>query len=47
MLLDMKFEKIITLFSIAALNFKHKYQIEFIGTKNYPKLHEKFGNIEI
>ena len=47
MLLDMNFKKVITLFSTAALNFKHKYQIEFIGTKNYPKLYEKFGNIEI
>lgn len=47
MLLDMKFKKIITLFSTAALNFKCKYQIEFIGTKNYSKLYEKFGDIKI
>lgn len=45
-LLNINFIKVITLFSTAALNFKGKGEIEFIGTKNYPKLIEKFGVIE-
>lgn len=45
-LLNINFSKVITLFSTAALNFKGKGEIEFIGTKNYPKLIEKFGVIE-
>lgn len=47
LLLDIKFDKVITIFSTAALNFKEKSKIEFIGTKKYPKLKEKFGIIEI
>lgn len=47
MLLDMKFKKVITIFSTAALNFKYKYEIEFIGTKKYSKLYEKFGDISL
>lgn len=45
-LLNVNFSKVITLFSTAALNFKGKGEIEFIGTKNYPKLLERFGVIE-
>ena len=45
-LLNINFSKVITLFSTAALNFKGKGEIEFIGTRNYPKLVEKFGIIE-
>ena len=45
-LLNINFSKVITLFSTAALNFKGKGEIEFIGTRNYPKLVEKFGVIE-
>lgn len=45
-LLNINFSKVITLFSTAALNFKGKGEIEFIGTKNYPKLLERFGVIE-
>lgn len=45
MLLNMKFKKVITLFSTAALNFKNKYDVEFIGTKNYKVLYDKFGII--
>lgn len=45
-LLNVNFIKIITIFSTAALNFKNKSEVEFIGTKNYPKLIEKFGVIE-
>ena len=45
-LLNINFSKVITLFSTAALNFKGKCEIEFIGTRNYSKLMEKFGIIE-
>lgn len=45
-LLNINFNKVITLFSTAALNFKGKSEIEFIGTKDYPKLLERFGRIE-
>lgn len=45
-LLNINFSKVITLFSTGALNFKGKGEIEFIGTKNYPRLKEKFGIIE-
>ncbi|MBM6691185.1 hypothetical protein H9X75_08980 [Fusobacterium mortiferum] len=45
LLLDIKFEKVITLFSTGALNFKGKSEIEFIGTKSYPKIYEQFGDI--
>ena len=45
-LLNINFNKVITLFSTAALNFKGKSEIEFIGTKDYPKLIERFGIIE-
>lgn len=47
LLLDIKFEKVITLFSTGALNFKGKSEVEFIGTEKYPKLYEKFGKITI
>lgn len=42
---DIFFDKIITLFSTAALNFKNYSNVEFLGTKNYPKLFKKFGCI--
>lgn len=45
--LNVEFSKVITLFSTAALNFKDKYKVEFIGTKKYKKLYEKFGEIKI
>lgn len=44
--LDIKFYKVITLFSTAALNFKDKYNVEFIGTEKYYKLYKWFGKIE-
>ena len=47
MLLDMNFKKVITIFSTAVLNFKYKYEIEFIGTKKYLKLYERFGDISL
>lgn len=47
LLLDIEFEKIITLFSTGALSFKGKSEVEFIGTEKYPKLYEKFGKITI
>lgn len=47
LLLDIKFEKVITLFSTGALSFRGKAEIEFIGTEKYPKLYERFGKIEI
>lgn len=46
-LLNMEFKKVITLFSTAALNFKNKYDVEFIGTKDYKALYDKFGDIKI
>lgn len=45
LLLEIKFEKVITLFSTGALNFKGKAEIEFIGTEKYEKLYERFGKI--
>lgn len=47
LLLDIKFEKVITLFSTGALSFKGKSEVEFKGTEKYPKLYEKFGKITI
>lgn len=47
MLLDMNFKKVITIFSTAALNFKYKCEVEFIGTEKYSKLYEMFGKISI
>ena len=47
LLLDIKFEKVITLFSTGALSFKGKSEVEFIGTEKYPKLYEKFGKVTI
>lgn len=44
---NIRFKKVITLFSTAALNFKANSDIEFLGTKNYPKLLKKFGDISI
>ena len=46
LLLNIKFDKVITIFSTAALNFKEKSEIEFIGTKKYPKLLDRFGVLE-
>lgn len=45
MLFNINFKSIITLFSTAALNFKDKYNVEFIGTEQYKKLYERFGKI--
>lgn len=47
LLLNIKFDKVITLFSTGALNFKGKAEVEFIGTEKYPKLCERFGKIEM
>lgn len=45
---NIKFNKIITLFSTGALNLKKiTEEIEFIGTKKYSKLYEKLGEIKI
>lgn len=45
--LNINFDKVITLFSTGALNFKGKAEVEFIGTEKYPKLYERFGKIEM
>lgn len=45
-LLDIKFEKVITLFSTAVLQH-HKENIVFYGTKIHPKIYSHFGNIEL
>lgn len=42
---NIEFEEVVTLFSTSVFNFKNKYKIDFIGVDNYPKLLEKFGNI--
>lgn len=47
LLLNIKFDKVITLFSTGALNFKGKAEVEFIGTEKYSKLYERFGKIEM
>lgn len=47
LLLDIKFDKVITLFSTGALSFREKAEVEFIGTEKYPKLYKRFGKIEI
>lgn len=47
LLLNINFSKVITLFSTGALNFKGKSEVEFIGTEKYPKLYERFGEINI
>ncbi|TCP95520.1 glycosyl transferase family 52 [Cricetibacter osteomyelitidis] len=45
-LLDIKFEKAITLFSTAILQYP-KEKIDFYGMYNNPKLLSKFGNIQL
>lgn len=47
LLFNIKFINIITIFSTAVFNLRNGNNIEFIGTKKYPKLYEKFGEIEI
>ena len=47
LLLDINFDKVITLFSTGALSFRGKAEVEFIGTEKYPKLYKRFGKIEI
>ena len=44
-LLDIKFEKAITIFSTAALSDK-EIEIDFYGTEIHPKLKERFGSME-
>lgn len=44
--IDAKLSEVITIFSTAALNLKGSYKISFLGTRNYPKLLERFGVIE-
>lgn len=46
MLLNLNFKEVVTIFSTAVLNFS-TYKINFIGTKNYPKLYSKFGEIKL
>lgn len=45
-LLDIKFEKIITIFSTAALNFSKDSKIDFYGTKIHPNLLKLWGDSE-
>lgn len=44
--IDAKLSEVITIFSTAALNLKGSYKVSFLGTRNYPKLLERFGVIE-
>ena len=44
--IDAKLSEVVTIFSTAALNLKGSYKISFLGTRNYPKLLERFGVIE-
>lgn len=46
-LLDFKIKKVVTLFSTSAYSFKGKCEIDFIGTRGYKKIVEKFGIIEM
>lgn len=43
---DIKIQKVVTIFSTAALNLKINYEVIFMGTENYPKLKERFGIIK-
>lgn len=45
MLLNMELKKVITLFSTAILSLRDKYDVEFIGTKDYKVLYDRFGII--
>lgn len=45
-LLNIKFEKVITIFSTAALNFSKEIKIDFYGTKVHPNLLKKWGDSE-
>lgn len=45
MLLNMELKKVITLFSTAILSLRDKYDVEFIGTKDYKILYDRFGII--
>lgn len=44
--IDAKLSEVVTIFSTAALNLKGSYKISFLGTRDYPKLLERFGVIE-
>ena len=44
--IDAKLSEVVTIFSTAALNLKRNYKVSFLGTKDYPKLLERFGVIE-
>lgn len=46
MLFDIKFEKAITLFSTAVLNFKNIKEIDFYGTEVHPNLLKAFGSLD-
>lgn len=43
---EIKFEKIITIFSTAALNMDKNLQIDWYGTEVHPKILKEFGNLE-
>lgn len=44
-LLEIDFDKVITLFSTAVLQYKED-KVDFYGTECHPKLHERFGILE-
>lgn len=46
MLLGINFKEVITIFSTAALNFKGRTNVNFIGTENNEHLKEKVGEIK-
>lgn len=45
-LLDIKFERAITIFSTAALNFSKNSKVDFYGTKVHPNLLKQWGDSE-
>lgn len=45
-LLDIKFDKVITLFSTAALGLGKEIEVDFYGTEVHPKILERFGSCE-
>lgn len=45
-LLDVKFNKAITLFSTAALGLGEKVEVDFYGTEVHPKILERFGSCD-
>ncbi len=46
MLLGVEFKEVVTVYSTAALNFKGVTNVNYLGTENYPKIKEGFGEVK-